>query len=165
LRYASPSSSDTLSGAAKPPVRVLFICVGNSCRSQMAEALARHFAADVVEAASAGIRPLGTIAALTHEVLNERGVALDGQFSKGIHDVAHFETDIIVNMSGIPSSALFRDQFCEDWPVDDPYGDDLATYRRICDDIAARVMHLAQRIRKSRAPHAKKAPRRKPHAR
>ena len=53
----------------------------------------------------------------------------------------------IINMSGIPGASLFAGSEFEDWRVEDPFGDDVATYRRICDDIEARVADLAARIR------------------
>lgn len=129
------------------PRKILFICVGNSCRSQMAEALARHIASDVIVPASAGLSPLGRIAEATRRVLLERGMTVDEQFSKGVNDVGLFRPDLIVNMSGIPGKSLFANAQVEDWEIDDPYGEDLATHRRICDDIEARVQELAVRLR------------------
>lgn len=130
------------------PVKVLFVCVGNSCRSQMAEAIARHAAADVLTPSSAGVSPLGYVADLTRQALAERGIPTAGQFSKGLHDDSIFQPpDLIVNMSGIPGASLFAGCAFEDWPVEDPFGDDMETYRRICDDIQARVADLAARLR------------------
>jgi protein-tyrosine-phosphatase len=129
--------------------RVLFVCVGNSCRSQMAEALARHFANDVIEAASAGTHPLGCVAELTREVLRERGVASQGQYSKGLEEAGIDEAELVVNMSGRPLEWAG----CEvvEWAVEDPYGDSVATYRRICDDVEARVKELGEELRKEEA--------------
>jgi len=132
---------------------VLFVCVGNSCRSQMAEALARHSASDVIEAWSAGIAPLGHVAELTHDVLNERGIRAEGHFSKGLNDDSIPQPpDLIINMSGMPGRALFAQWNFEDWLVEDPYGEDVETYRRICDDIEARIAELAARLRSERQP-------------
>lgn len=141
-------------------VRVLFVCVGNSCRSQMAEALARHIASDVIEPASAGVYPLGTIAEATRTVLRERGVPLDGHFSKSLPEVSAFEADLVVNMSGYPGNEFLRGRAFEDWEVEDPYGNDLETHRRICDDIEARVVLLAARLRtkSEEAPRAHEKP-------
>jgi len=137
-------------------VKVLFVCIGNSCRSPMAEALARHGAADVIEAASAGIVPLGVIQPSTLQVLRERGVPCETQSSKGPDEIHRFQPDLIVNLSGYPGLSTFGHYEVEDWRVEDPYGDDLETYRRICDDIAARVADLAVRLRahSSRSPAA-----------
>jgi arsenate reductase len=129
------------------PTKVLFVCIGNSCRSQMAEALARHLARDTMEVASAGLSPLGFVAPPTRAVLAERGIASDGQSSKGLGEIIRFQPDLIVNMSGYNGRGKFGDYDFEDWDVDDPYGDDLATYRRICDDIEARIADLSARLR------------------
>jgi arsenate reductase (thioredoxin) len=135
------------------PAKILFVCVGNACRSQMAEALARHLASDVIAASSAGVYPLGHIAGPTREVLLERGVSSEGQFSKGLHDDSIPQPpDRIINMSGIRGASLFAGSAFEDWDVEDPFGDDVTTYRRICDDIEARVRDLAARLRKSSGP-------------
>jgi len=130
------------------PLNVLFVCMGNSCRSPIAEAVARHTASDVIAPSSAGISPLGRIQESTRRVLLERGIRTDGQFSKSLHDDTLFEpSDLIINMSGIPGQSLFAGRKFEDWDVEDPYGEDMETYRRICDDIEARVADLAARLR------------------
>jgi arsenate reductase len=134
------------------PLNVLFVCIGNSCRSPIAEAVARHTASDVIAASSAGVSPLGRIQESTRRVLLERGIHVDGQFSKGLHDDTLFQpADLIINMSGIPGSSLFPAGKFEDWDVEDPYGEDMETYRRICDDIEARVADLAARLRAKQA--------------
>lgn len=132
-------------------MKVLFVCYGNSCRSQMAEALAKKLAADVIEAQSAGVSPLGQIANSTREVLLERGIRIDDHYSKFLTDSSLAEPDLIVNISGLPGQTLFAGRAFEDWDVEDPYGDDMETYRRICDDIEARVRDLAERLRAERA--------------
>ena len=139
--------------------RVLFVCVGNSCRSQMAEALARHHAADVIEPASAGISPLGTIADQTRQVLLERGILMPGQRSKGTTEADIAAAQLIVNLTGIHGPALFRETVgapIEDWEVTDPYGDEMEVYRRVCDEIEARILELAARLRSEmqRSMHA-----------
>lgn len=137
----------------RKPAKVLFVCIGNSCRSQMAEALARHSASDVIEPCSAGIAPLGEIARLTKAVLKERGVPIEGQYSKGLLDEELEAADLIINMTGRPGQDLFpADQKkVEDWDVSDPYGEDIEIHRRICDEIEARLLDLASRLRRKQA--------------
>lgn len=137
------------------PQSVLFVCVGNSCRSQMAEALARHLASDVIEPESAGISPLGRIAELTRRVLQERGVSCDGQYSKSVAEACALPFNLIVNMSGLPGRSLFPTANVVDWDVEDPYGEDLATYCGICDDIEQRVRELADELRRKAAEQEK----------
>lgn len=129
------------------PVKVLFVCAANSCRSQMAEALARAVAADVIAPASAGIAPSGAIDEHAEFVLLQRGVLMTGQFSKPLRDASLDEPQLIVNMSGIPGDSLFQGRPCEDWDVKAPAGDGLDAYRRACEDIEARVTDLANRLR------------------
>ena len=130
------------------PLKVLFVCLGNSCRSPIAEAVARHMASDVIAASSAGLSPLGRIQDSTRRVLLERGIPVDSQFSKGLNDDTLLQpADLIINMSGYPGNSIFAGRKFEDWDVEDPYGEDMETYRRICDDIEARVADLAARIR------------------
>jgi len=128
---------------------VLFVCMGNCVRSQMAEALARHQVADVIVAQSAGLRPLGFIDPTARAVVEERGASMEGQFSKGLHDHSLHPSDVIVNMSGVPVTSVhfFHGRVFEDWPIGDPFGEDIVTHRNICDDIEARIKQLAARLR------------------
>jgi len=131
----------------KAPVKVLFVCVGNCVRSQMAEAVARHCCADIILAESAGVSPLGFIDATTQAVLRERGISFDGQFSKGLHNHKLRKPDVVINMSGIHGKTLFPEHDVEEWVVRDPFGEDIALHRAICDEIEARVTLLAAHLR------------------
>ena len=139
------------------PVKVLFVCMGNCVRSQMAEAIARHDASDIIEAESAGVSPLGFIDNTTQRVLRERGISFEGQFSKGLRTHTLKKPDLIVNMSGIPGASLFAGKKFEDWRVQDPFGEDIEIHRLVCDDIEARVRALSARLRESQAKHVAKA--------
>ncbi len=130
--------------------KVLFVCVGNSCRSQMAEAFARHRHADVLEPSSAGTHPLGHIAEPTRQAMAEKDCPVDGQYSKGLpENVSEFD-GLIVNMTGRPGSRLFPGARVVDWDVDDPFGDDLPVHRRVRDEIERLVDRLADSLRPSR---------------
>ncbi len=136
---------------APKKTKVLFVCIGNSCRSPMAEALARHLAADVIEASSAGTAALGMIAKLASVALAERGVRMDGQYSKQLQAEDCAAANLIINMTGTRGKTLFHagQVKVEDWDVEDPYGSDLEVYRRIRDDIEERVAKLAKRLRQN----------------
>ncbi len=136
---------------AAKKTKVLFVCIGNSCRSQMAEVLARHLASDVIEASSAGTAALGSIAKQTSVVLAERGVRMDGQYSKQLQAEDCAAADLIINMTGMPVKTLFAaDQAkVEDWDVEDPYWGDLEVNRKIRDEIEKRVVELAKRLRQN----------------
>lgn len=129
--------------------KVLFLCIGNACRSQMAEAIAKYLAADVIEATSAGLVPFGEIPTTTLAVLAERGFSADGQTSKPLRPEDLSAVDLVINMSGRSGASIFTERTppFEDWDVGDPYGSNLTVYRVIRDQIEARVEELAQRLR------------------
>ena len=85
---------------------VLFVCIGNSCRSQMAEGFARAYGDDILVARSAGTSPAAIIQPLTSQVMALCNVRLDGQFPKGLEILAREHFDVIVNMSGQKLPAL-----------------------------------------------------------
>jgi arsenate reductase (thioredoxin) len=131
--------------------KVLFLCIGNACRSQMAEAIAKHLAEDVIEASSAGLVPFGEIPATTLAVLAERGFSTLGQHSKALRPQDLAASDLVINMTGRRGASLFSRPTppLEDWMVGDPYGYGLPVYRAIRNQIEARVADLAQRLRDS----------------
>src|SRR5258708_6280009 len=129
-------------------VKVLFLCLGNSCRSPMAEAIARQAAADVIEASSAGLIALGFVVGSTVRVLEEFGYSAEGLRSKMLTSDALDDADLVINMSGRPLPQLAnRKTEVEDWEVDDPYGEDPEVYRGTCQEIERRVKDLAERLR------------------
>jgi len=121
-----------------PKAKVLFICLGNSCRSIMAEALARHLCGDRWDSASAGLSPLGWVAPETLEVLAEMAASTKGLRSKGLEEFDLSEYHLLVNLSGqslggrLPAVSPER---LIHWPVLDPFGGSLAVYRRSRDAI------------------------------
>ncbi len=128
--------------------KVLFVCLGNACRSPMAESIARHDASDVIEPFSAGLSPLGFLPALTTETLAANCYPVDALDSTPITRDIWDAADIVINMSGVPKERAFPDhQKVEDWDVQDPYGADPALYQIIYEDIRRRVALLANRLR------------------
>ena len=129
--------------------KVLFLCIGNACRSQMAEAIAIHSASDVIEASSAGLVPFGMIPATTLDVLRERGISAEGQSSKPLRSEDMSAADLVINMTGRAAGTIFKESSVqiEDWDVGDPYGFNLSVYRGICDQIETRIEDLARRLR------------------
>jgi arsenate reductase (thioredoxin) len=129
-------------------IRVLFACIGNACRSPMAEAIARKDAGDVIEAVSAGLYPIGMIPEMTRTTLEKNGYSSEGLRSKGMREIAPDDVDLVINLSGYArAQALEAYKEVENWEVSDPYGADDATYQRILKEIRKRVRNLAQRLR------------------
>jgi len=151
-------------GAESRPARVLFVCIGNSCRSPMAEAIARLRYPDLMDASSAGLVAFGTVQLETRAVLAERGIPADGLSSKQLTKEKLREADIVINMSGRPGAQLSIQggPRIEDWEVGDPFGSDLGVYERICDVIESRLADFAAELRgspKSETKPAAPAPR------
>ncbi len=128
------------------PTRVLFLCIGNSCRSQMAEGFARTYGSDVITAQSAGLAPAMTISPLTRTVMQEKNIDLGDAFPKSLRMLGQLETDLIINISGhkLPTKTAVP---VEDWEVRDPIGQSEEIYRKVRDEIEQRVMRLILAIR------------------
>ena len=126
--------------------KILFLCIGNSCRSQMAEGFARAYGSDVMEPKSAGLMPATMIAPLTFKVMEEKNIQLNGQFPKGIDELGSGAFDLIVNMSGTRLPALGSP--VEEWTVRDPMGDKEPVYREVANQIEGLVMRLILGLRK-----------------
>ena len=130
--------------------KVLFLCTGNSARSQMAEAWLRHYGGDRFEAYSAGLEP-GGINPYTRRVMDEAGVSLEGQWSKDVKEyLGHVNFGYLITVCGhadknCPRTFLSVGQKLH-WDLEDPAaadGDDaarLAKFREIRDQIEARVL-------------------------
>jgi arsenate reductase (thioredoxin) len=132
--------------------KVLFICLGNSCRSIMAEALTRHRCGDRWDPASAGLNPLGWVAPKTLEALAELGVSTTGLRSKGLDEFDLAEYHLLVNLSGLSLGgrlpAVYADRLIHR-PVPDPFGGSLAVYRRSRDAIQQLIIRELCRVAES----------------
>ena len=121
---------------------VLFACIHNSGRSVAARVLTEHYAQGRVEARSAGSEPKGSVNPVVAEVLAERGLSTDSETATLLdHDVVG-EADVVITMGCGETCPIFPGKRYEDWPVDDPAGQELETVRAIVDDVDARVRAL-----------------------
>ena len=129
-------------------LKVLFVCVGNACRSQMAEAVAKHLGQGRIRAWSAGSHPAGWIAPGTQEVLQEKGIPLDGHWSKGLADVPVSQMDIVVEMGydvSCPVPAGFKGRVVQ-WSIPDPFSHPLDFFRDVRDLIEGEVKALLESL-------------------
>jgi arsenate reductase len=136
-------------------LRVLFVCIGNMCRSPMAEGFARAWGDGVVEAYSAGTSPSGLVSEESIQAMLELGFDISHQTSKGLDDVPLEDIDLVVNLTGRPATMflpnLLRGRVI-DWRVEDPVGRPLPMYRKARDEIAALVKGLLTDVRDGRLP-------------
>ncbi len=131
--------------------------MGNACRSPIAESIAIRDAADVIDACSAGLSPLGFVPDLTKQTLAANGCTTENLCSTPMTQEVWDACDIVINMSGVPRARAFTNpQKVEDWEVQDPYGADPALYQTIYEDIEKRVESLATRLRKTAGSKASK---------
>jgi arsenate reductase len=131
------------------PKRILFVCIGNSCRSQMAEAFARAYGSDVLVPESAGLWPAPSVASDTLRAMEEKNLDLSGQVPKSLVDldVDSAKFDLIVNMSG-HSLPPMGDAVVREWQVPDPIVMDYEDHCRVRDQIERLVMYLILELRR-----------------
>lgn len=127
---------------AKAVPELLFVCVQNAGRSQIAAALASHLAPGRVHVRSAGSRPSGELNPLAVEVLAERGIELTDAYPKPLSDSVLHAADIIITMGCGDTCPVFPGKRYEDWEVADPDGKTIDQVRDIRDDIQARITDL-----------------------
>ena len=127
---------------AKTVPELLFVCVHNAGRSQMAAALAEHLSARRVHVRSAGSAPAGEVNPVVIQVLAERGITLAAPYPKPLSDNVVRAADVIITMGCGDACPIFPGKRYEDWPVPDPADQPIETVRDIRDDIQARVTAL-----------------------
>jgi protein-tyrosine-phosphatase len=132
------------------PLRVLFVCVENSNRSQMAEAFARCHGGGSVEAWSAGSKPSGRVNPRAVETMREKGLDLGTHLSKGLDDLPPVEFDAAVTMGCGDACPSVRARVHEDWQIPDPRAMDEEGMRTVRDRIEREVRALLQRLGKDR---------------
>ena len=127
---------------------LLFVCIGNSCRSQMAEAFANRHGNGQIRAWSAGSAPLGYIAEGTEGVMAEKGIFLQGHYSKGVEEIPLPDMDVIVTMGcgmQCPTFPGFQGNHVE-WEIPDPYGYGIDRFRQVRDLLESQVLALLKTL-------------------
>ena len=122
--------------------RFLFVCVENSCRSQMAEAFARIYGSEGVEAYSAGSRPSGVVNPKAIESMREIGYDLATHESKSLDDLPDIEWDFVATMGCGDECPFVRAKRREDWQIPDPKEMNAADFRQVRDEIGEKVRSL-----------------------
>ena len=127
--------------------RVLFVCIGNSCRSQMAEAFARLYGSDVLVPASAGLAPAFSVAPDTMRAMAEKDVDLRDHFPKSIRQLGRSQFDIVVNISGatLPPEVTAP---VINWDVADPIGMLYSEHCEVRDVLERLVMNFVTELRR-----------------
>ena len=126
--------------------KVAFICIHNSCRSQMAEALARELGGDILESYSAGTEEYKEVKPLAVEVIEEIGISMDDHYPKLINEIPE-EVDIVITMGCGVVCPFIPSRHEEDWGLDDPSGGTIEDFRMTRDLIEEKTKDLIKRIK------------------
>jgi arsenate reductase len=125
---------------------VLFVCVHNAGRSQMAQGFLTHLAGDAVEVRSAGTAPADAINPLAVEAMAELGIHITGQTPKILIPDTVETSTVVITMGCGDTCPYFPGVTYRDWKLDDPAGQDLDTVRAIRDQIEQRVSDLLSEL-------------------
>ena len=125
-----------------PRPTVLFVCVHNAGRSQMAAGFLRHLAGDRIEVLSAGSEPADSINPVAVAAMAEEGIDIAGEQPKVLTTQSVSASDVVVTMGCGDACPFFPGIRYEDWQLDDPAGQELEAVRPIRDEIRRRVEEL-----------------------
>jgi arsenate reductase len=131
------------------PKRILFVCLGNAYRSQMAEGFARTLGRDLLVAESAGLTPVFELPKSTVRVMQEKGIDVSEQFPKSAMNLDAQSYDLVVNMTGLSIPSLVPAS-TRKWDVPDPVGQPDSVLREVRDEIESLVMRLVLELRQPR---------------
>jgi arsenate reductase (thioredoxin) len=131
---------------SKEHPQVLFVCVHNAGRSQMAAALTQQLGGDRVEVRSAGSEPADRINPAAVEAMAELGLDLSQEFPKPLRDEAVRAADVVITMGCGDACPIYPGKQYEDWQLDDPAGQPIEKVREIRDEIRRRVARLLEQL-------------------
>ena len=128
------------------PPEVLFVCVHNAGRSQMAAALLDAKAGGRVRVRSAGSEPADSLNPAVVEAMSEIGLDISKEHPKPLADSTVRESDVVITMGCGDECPFYPGKHYEDWELEDPAGKDAETVRRIRDEISGRVDALLETL-------------------
>ena len=136
--------------AAQTP-EVLFVCVHNAGRSQMAAGWLHHLAGDRVQIRTAGSEPADQINPVVVDAMDEVGVDISREFPKRLTNEAVEAADVVITMGCGDACPIYPGKRYEDWDLEDPAGKDPGTVRGIRDEIKQRVEALIEQLERGDA--------------
>ncbi|ALQ29306.1 arsenate reductase ArsC [Glutamicibacter soli] len=125
---------------------VLFVCVHNAGRSQMAAAYLQHLAEGRIEVRSAGSAPADQVNPAAVQAMQEEGIDLSSQTPKILTTAAVQASDVVITMGCGDTCPIFPGKRYEDWTLDDPAGQGIEPVRKIRDEIRTRIEHLISEL-------------------
>jgi len=131
---------------SKEGKKILFVCVENARRSQMAEGFANVFGQGKIEIYSAGSRPSSSIDPLVIQVMKEKGIDLSGKRPKSLNELPTIEMDYLVTMGCEETCPAIPAKKIIEWEIPDPKGKPIDLYREIRDIIEHKVKALLEDV-------------------
>lgn len=129
--------------------KVAFVCIGNSCRSQIAEGFAKEYGSDLLEVYSAGTNPADEVKPNAIKVMEEVGIDISDQYPKLLEDIPD-ELDILITMGCGVECPFIPCKMREDWGLDDPAGKPIEVFREARDIIDEKVKGLIEKAREDK---------------
>jgi arsenate reductase len=126
--------------------KTLFLCIHNSCRSQMAEGFAKKLSQDKIEAFSAGSNPSGKVDEMAIQVMRETGIDISGQKSKGFGDLEEKNFDYVITMGCKDVCPFVPARQRIEWDLPDPQGKPIEVFREIRDLIERKVKEFIENL-------------------
>ena len=131
-------------------MKLLFVCVENSCRSQIAEGFARYYGKEMflrgkgeaISVYSAGSRPSGIVNLMAVDVMKEKGIDISNQKSKGLDTLPRDNFDFVVTMGCGDECPTVSARKRIDWQIKDPKGASIEVFREVRDEIEKKVLEL-----------------------
>ena len=127
-------------------MKILFVCIENAGRSQLAQAFARKWAPPGIEAFSAGSKPASSVHPVAVDALREKGIDIRGEIPKGFGDLPEGPFDLVIGMGCGDACPVTRARKVLNWEIPNPKGQPLEEVRLIRDDIESRVRALLEEL-------------------
>jgi arsenate reductase len=131
-----------------PRKKVLFICIENACRSQMAEALVKKYYPDIIKPFSAGSKPAQEVNDFAKEALSDLGIDASNSRPKGFEDLGEDKFDYVITMGCKDICPFIPAKKQINWQIEDPKGHNLTYFQEIRDKIKSNIDELVGDIKK-----------------
>ncbi|MEJ2760038.1 MAG: arsenate reductase ArsC [Gammaproteobacteria bacterium] len=126
---------------------ILFVCIENACRSQMAEAFANMHGHEVLKACSAGSQPSGAVSDKAVRAMREIGYDLSTHTSKSVDEIPDMEYDIVITMGCGDACPSVRAKQRREWSIPDPRDMDMEEFNAVRDEIERQVLFLVAELK------------------
>ena len=125
---------------------IVFVCTGNSCRSQMAEGFGRFYGSSLLDVFSAGTHPAERVDPDAIAAMKEKGIDISGQYPKTLEEIPA-KPDILITMGCSVACPFIPSSYREDWGLEDPAGGSPEKFREVRDLIEQKILELISELK------------------